>query len=76
MSALHQWSKRHSEDGRDEMRTGGSLSFNEEWSSPVGLRKQQPIERYGLRLHNRIPTLLLTGLSVSHTVSKTGELCR
>lgn len=38
--ALHQWSKRHSEDGRDEMRTGGGLSFNEEWSSPVDLRKR------------------------------------
>lgn len=39
VSALHQWSKRHSEDGRDEMRTGGGLLLNEEWSSPVGLRK-------------------------------------
>ena len=34
VSALHEWSKRHSEDGRDETRTGGGLSFSEEWSSP------------------------------------------
>lgn len=44
-----QWSKSHSEDGRDEMRTGGGLSFNEEWSSPVDhLEKAQPIEQHGL----------------------------
>lgn len=39
VSALHQWSGRHSEDGRDKMRTGGGLSFNEQWSSPVDLHK-------------------------------------
>ena len=33
VSALHQWSSRHSRDGRDEMRTGGGLSFTKEQSS-------------------------------------------
>lgn len=55
VSALHRWSKRHSEDGRDEMRTGGGLLLNEEWSSPVGVRKAQPTEHSGLRLHSRNP---------------------
>lgn len=39
VSALLQRSKRHGEDARDEMRTGGSLLFNKEHSSPVGLQK-------------------------------------
>lgn len=43
VSALHQQSKRHSEDGRDEMRTGGGLSFNEEWSTPVDLREHSQL---------------------------------
>lgn len=45
MSALRQWSKRHSEDGGDEMRTGGGLSFNGGWSSPVDRAEQSSANR-------------------------------
>ena len=70
VSALHQWSKRHSEDGRDEMRTGGGLSFNEEWSSPVDLRKRSQRSSMDYPF-----LLLLAGLIGIHThaASKTKE---
>lgn len=45
VSALQRWPKRRSHDGGDEMRTGGGLSFNEEWSSPCRSAKLQPIEQ-------------------------------
>ena len=72
MSALHQWSNRHSEDGRDETRTGGGLSFSEEWSSPVD--HAQPTERYGRHRRSRNPTSLLAVLHWLVIVSKTREL--
>lgn len=68
MSALQQRSRRHSADERDEMRTGGGLSFNEEWSSPVDLSEHSQHSRMG------DPTLLPSALNGLHTASKTIEL--
>ena len=73
MSALHQWSKRRSEDERDEMRTGGGLSFNEEWSSPQGLRQHSQNCSVDDAFRNRNPT---AGRSQRTFVTERGSLLR